>query len=444
MKKNTFLFICLLISILLLFEGCIFSDSDAKMTENSIKLYLRSYTKSFMTKATKDFNAKYPDYTLDVKYFDNREEYNKKLNTELLAGRGPDVVLFDAYTFNSIYKTIKSGVFCDINPFIEEDRSFNIGSYNKIVMDCGVFSGKRYIVPLDYRLKTFITTQDLLRKNGTSINVQEYDMNRLADTLRTFLERDKDNRAEFFFTCPYSFHEYVLSSGIYLVDYEKSKVDFDSPEFRRLLNEYRDVFVKVSADNEARLKYGVKYWEMMKGNNAIADSELVDIQSVWVANSFINSIFKTEGRVYPLPPYSKNGGYMAEPYSMAAINNNSKNKIIAFDIVKFMLAKDLQMDNTCTPVNEEAYEELIEKYAGSEGENQSYNIKGSQLDTIAISEDLAGDLRNIKAGMSKCIITDDYINKLMDDAAEKFVDGEYSEDQVINEINNKITLYLNE
>ncbi|NLB78207.1 MAG: carbohydrate ABC transporter substrate-binding protein, partial [Clostridiaceae bacterium] len=309
---------------------------------------------------------------------------------------------------------------------------------------CGVFSGKRYIVPLDYTLNAFITSEELLRKNGVSINAQDFDMNRLADTLRTFMKRDKNTRAEFFFTLQYSFYEYVLSSGIYFVDYEKSKADFDTPEFKKLLNEYRDVFVKVSADNEARLKYGVKYWEMMKGNTAIADSELHSIQDVWVANSFINGIFKTEGRVYPLPPYSKTGCYIAEPYSMAAINNNSKNKTIAFDIVKFMLAKDLQMDNTFIPVSEEAYEELIKKYAGSEGENQSYNIKGSQLNTIAISEDLTGDLRNIKAGMLKCIITDDYINKVMDDAAQKFVDGEYSEDQVINEINSKIMLYLNE
>lgn len=68
MKRSSSLFICLLISILSLFEGCSVNGSDSKKTDNSIKLYLRSYTKSFMTKASKEFNARYPDYTLDVEY----------------------------------------------------------------------------------------------------------------------------------------------------------------------------------------------------------------------------------------------------------------------------------------------------------------------------------------------------------------------------------------
>jgi multiple sugar transport system substrate-binding protein len=444
MRKNAFLFISLLICILL-FEGCSVNGSDAEKKENTIKLYLMSKTKEFMTKASKDFNARYPDYFLDIEYFDSLEKYRKKLNTELLAGRGPDVVLFDANTFNSLYKMVKSGVFCDINPLIEDDRSFNAGNYNKIVMDCGVFDGKRYIIPLDYRLNAFITSEELLRENGISMDSRDYDMNTLASALRGFLKRDENNRAEFFFTMPYSFHEYVLSSGLYSIDYEKPEADFDTPEFRKLLNEYRNVFVKVSADYEARSKYGFRYWEIMKGNTAIASSDIYTVQSVWLANSFINGIFKTEGRVYSLPPYGKNAGYTAEPYEMVAINNISKNKAIAFDIVKFMLTKDLQMrDNGFIPVNEEAYEEMIKKYAGEEGKNQSLNINGTHLDSVALSENTAGDLRNIKAGMSKCIITDDYINKVMNDAAQKFIDGEYSEDQVINEINNKIMLYLNE
>jgi len=444
MKKNASLFICLLLSILVLFEGCSVSGSDIKKTENSIKLYLMSYTKSFMTKASKEFNARYPDYTLDVEYFENREEFSKKLNTELLAGRGPDVVLFDVNTFNSLYKILKSGVFCDINPFIEEDETFNLDNINKVVMDSGVFDGKRYIIPLEYTMDAFITSEELLRKNGISIDEQNYDMNSLADALKAFLQRDKNTRAEFFFTMPYNFHTYVLASGLYSVDYEKTKVDFNTPEFKKLLNDFRNIFLKASADNESRLKYGLKYWEIMKGNTAIANSEISSIQSTWLANSFINSIFKTEGKVYPLPPYNKNVGYTVEPYEMVAINNNSKNKAIAFDIVKFLLAKDLQMNNTFIPVNEEAYEELIKKYSGEESENQSLNIKGTYLNSIALSENIVGVLRNYKARMSKCIITDVYIKKVMDEAAEKFIDGEYSEDQAINEINSKITLYLNE
>lgn len=445
MKKNVYLIFCL-ICISALLVGCIGEKTDSNLSENTVKLYLMSYTKSYMTKAEKEFNDKFPNKTLDVEYFDNREELANKLNTELLAGRGPDVVLFDSSTFGSIYKTINTGAFCDINTLIKEDKSFNMNSYNEKVMDCGVLNGNRYIIPLDYYLNNFITTEELLKKNNININLDEWDMKRLADILETYIQKNKSDRPEYFFTLLYSFSDYILSSGLNFVDYEKSEANIDTPEFRELLNKYKDVFDKASTNSEVREKYGLKYWEMLKGNTAIAVSEISSIESVWLANSFLHSIFKDKGRLYPLPSYDNSGGYIAKPYNMVAINNNSKNKAIAFDIVKLLLSKDLQMNGSSTffPVNEEAFDAQIEQYVGKEGQNKSLDIKGSHLNTVAMSKDLVGDLRDIKANLSKCVIVDEYINSLLNNTSEKYIKGEYSEDQVVKEINNKITLYLNE
>jgi multiple sugar transport system substrate-binding protein len=441
MKRKRCLSIVLVYTVLLT-TGC--ADIDKAEKNGAIKLYLMSHTKQFMTKATKEFTAKYPNNTLDVEYSDNQEEYRKKLNTELLAGRGPDIVLFDSYTFNSIYKTVNSGVFCDINPYIEADESFNMESYNKKVMDCGVYNGKRYIIPLEYYINMFITSEEQLRQNGISINAQEWDVKQLADILKTFIGKDKNSRPEFFFDMQSPFSDYVISSGFPFADYEKSKTYFNTPEFRELLNIYKDVFVKASATDGAREKYGFKYWEMLKGNVAIAAKEIYNINSVWVVNSFINSIFENKGRIYPFPPYDKTGGYVAMPYSMAAINSSSKHKNIAFDIIKYMLSKDLQLDNSFIPVNEEAYDEQMKEYKGEAGDNQSLNIKGTQLNTISISEELAGDLNDIKANLSGGVIRDAYIFMLMDEAAMKYAEGEYTEDRVVEELSNKVTLYLNE
>lgn len=444
MKRNGCLSI-VLVCIILLFTGCFGENSNGDKAEgsNKIKLYLMSYTKQFMIQVEKEFTARYPEHSLDIKYFDNRDEYTKKLNTELMAGRGPDVVLFDSYTFDSIYKIMKSGIFCDINPYIVADKSFDMGSYNEKVIDCGVFIGKRYIIPLEYYVEGFITSEELLHKNGISTDRQKWDVKQLADIMEAFM-KNKNSQQEFFLGIQSSFSDYVISSGLNYIDYENSKIYFNTPEFRDLLNKYKNIFLKASASDNAREKYDYKYWEILKGNTAIAVSEVRRIQAVWLANSFINSIFKNKGRVYSLPPYDKTGGYTAMPYDMAAINSNSNNKEIAFDIIKFMLSMDLQMDSAFIPVNEEAYDEQMRKYTGAEGENQSISIKGTQLNTIAISEELAEDLRNIKANLTRCVIPDRYINKLMNEAAKKYADGEYSEDQVIEELENKVMLYLNE
>jgi multiple sugar transport system substrate-binding protein len=441
MKGNKYLALALS-CILLFFTGCTGKNDNNKQIEgnNAIKLYLMEYTKPFMTKATKQFNDQYPDHTLDIEYFDNKDECRKRLNTELLSGKGPDFVLFDTYTFNSIYKALKSGVFCDLNPFIEADESFDMGNYNKTVMDCGIFDGKRYMIPLEYYIDTFITTEELLEENGININVQEWDIEHLTNTLKDFMD---NGQARFFFDRQYPFSDYAVGSGIEFIDHENSKCYFNTPQFREVLNTYKDVFLKASVANDLRMKYGIKYWEMLKDNTAITAGAVNSLQSIWVANSFLFDIFKCKGRAYPLPTYDKTAGYSALPFDMVAINSNSNHKEIAYDMIKFMLSKELQLESSFYPVNEEAYDEQLKEYMGAAG-NQIVNIKGTPLTTTVISEELAGDLTNIKNKLSRCIVRDEYIFDLLNDAAFKYVDGEYSEDQVINELESKVMLYLNE
>lgn len=65
--------------ILLFFTGCTGKNDNNKQIErnNAIKLYLMDYTKPFMTKATQQFNAQYPEHTLDIEYFDIKDECRK-------------------------------------------------------------------------------------------------------------------------------------------------------------------------------------------------------------------------------------------------------------------------------------------------------------------------------------------------------------------------------
>lgn len=454
MKRNKGLLITLA-CIMLFMSGCSNGNtiSQHNSSNGTIKIYLMNYDASVITEVSSYFSKLYPGCNADIKSFDDYTEYKNNLNTELLAGGGPDVILFTPYTFDSINKTIKTNAFCDINPYIESDKSFNMSCFNKKVMDCGIFDGKRYIIPLDYYISGFITTEELLQKNGISFNTKEWNMKQLVDQLKAFIEKDKNYRSEYFFNSSIGFDTYAVSSGLLnFIDYEKSEVNFDNPEFRYLLKSYKDIFSKVCAPDDVSRKYGYKYWEMMKGNSTVAmlSSMILNPEELWMYNSTIKQFLNNEMKVYPFPAYNKSDGYIAQPNQMAAINNNSKNKKIAFGFISTLLSKDMQIKRMNSqsqlnaPVNDEACNEIMNKRAGESGKNESIGLIGKRINSVAIPEALVNDTSNIKSNLAACVIYDANIIDLMYAAVYKYVKGEYSEDQVVKELENKSMLYLNE
>ena len=54
--------------------------------------------------------------------------------SEILAGKGPDIVYFNSFTIGSIYKILENGVFHDLQPLIDDDLSFDTSKYNTTVL----------------------------------------------------------------------------------------------------------------------------------------------------------------------------------------------------------------------------------------------------------------------------------------------------------------------
>lgn len=53
------------------------------------------------------------------------KEFGSNLITQLYAGEGPDIILFDDSYFNLLYKSVNSGVFYDLNKLIKNDTELN-------------------------------------------------------------------------------------------------------------------------------------------------------------------------------------------------------------------------------------------------------------------------------------------------------------------------------
>jgi len=194
-------FICLLIASLLLvatFCSCatetndkevvISSDENAKTSLKPLVVLYPAWnddmtaTSSIFINAAKIFTER---YGIEVElypspyYYELLEsgdvmsmiyDYRTKLTTEIMAGRGPDVYIdttaLAATIFNDLHKKMDNGLFCDLNDFITNDNDFKLDDYEKTILDTGIYKGKRYLMPLSYKVPLYLTTEEKLERFG--------------------------------------------------------------------------------------------------------------------------------------------------------------------------------------------------------------------------------------------------------------------------------------
>jgi len=453
LKRLVFLVLCML-----LIAGCSGKDTtlqtdvvedknDSNNNTGTIKIYFWTPELGSYTDALSIFREKYPNCTIDIEDFASTTELSNNLTTELLAGEGPDVILFRHYMFKSINKVVKSGVFYDINKLIEKDKEFNLNDYNAKVMEAGVFDGKRYVIPLSYYVHAYLTSEEIIAQHGVDLDLKNCNIKQFADFLRKFMNEKKEGQAEYFFDIPVAFSNYVFFSGLETVDYDKSEVHFDTPEFRQLLNMYKDTLMHASVPGDLLMqKYEGRYWEMMEDNSTVASISIPVITPLYLydSNSVINYYLGNKARLYPMPAFEVSGKCFAQAYQLAAINNNSRNKELAFGFIKVLMSREIQKTKAIymAPVNEKAYNEMLDEYMTLSGERVRAGTR--YISSIPLSEELANDSRSIASNIYKCVIPDWEVMEFIDQAAQKYFDGSYTEDQVIKELENKVMLYLNE
>jgi ABC-type glycerol-3-phosphate transport system substrate-binding protein len=77
------------------------------------------------------------------------ENYYSKLYTAMMAGNGPDIILFDHVSsrYLDIYKTQDAGALADLTELMEGDEEFERTLYFERVLDAAKRNGKQYVIP---------------------------------------------------------------------------------------------------------------------------------------------------------------------------------------------------------------------------------------------------------------------------------------------------------
>lgn len=422
--------VCILM-VLTLF-GC---NSENDNNNNSDLLTIYVVNESPIIRLIDAYNDSNKSDKINVVEIQDGDTLNSKLSAELMAGKGPDIVLYDS-SYNGISnmeKMMALDVFADYNELIKNDSSdssIDLKNYNEVVMDSGIYNGKRYFMPISYMPNFLITTTKLSDEYSIDTS-KSITYEKSPKVLSKYLNKAKksDNMSGF-----YNVNEELYALIDSNIDFFNKTNTLQSDKFLNNLNALSELILPADKNNSL----GTDPLELvLKGNTMFASLYQIT-GSEPNGMGYIYYYFKSNSQT----PLIMNNLSDSEDTSSAfidkgfLINNNSDKKESAFKFVKYMLSEDVQCNSEVgLPVNKAAQKNLIEEI-----DLDSYNMEKDSDYNNFIS-----NYSNALDGINKCGFRNDYFNNsIINDVVSKYVSGDITEKQFIKEIQSKTQLYLNE
>ena len=429
------------------------SFSSCAIKNNSEQNHLVYYTLNDEDSVCVELIQKYNNYCLknleesyqiEIVEFDSEDTMLTKISTEIMAGKGPDIISLNQKL--PFEKLIDNCSFADIDELAELYKSdIDFDDYNSTIMDCGIYNGKRYIIPIAYCPNILITTQEILDKynlENTNFSFKELEI-RLSDKDHSYaLFGNKDETYKFFLSYV---NEYV--------DFYNKTTEFSSDEFTESL----DYIGKMIRNDNSR-KEGTT-WDIT-GNYLFRTSQLsFDGSMMSTLNSYFY-IYNNNSTPVIIPNYNKSAFVQCG----IALNNNSNNKEKALAFIQYVLSYDIQklwsesssspsIVVRALPVNKAAFEDVIDHTSKSvydindDGEyEKSEEEYSDEIKTKFFNEYL--DMIN---SISSCTLYDYldfentyYNSSVIGDIVNDYLNGDISKEKFIRQLTAATEIYLTE
>ena len=325
----------------------------------------------------------------------------ERFQTELMAGKGPDVLLLP--TTNKCYITnneilyrggiipdvnlaMRNGLFYDISEYYDADEALGKEALQSTVMDAGVVDGKRYVLPLRYNLLAAYVDKIAFAKSGLDANtffdkdiIDFWDgLTQHGDglTASSALARGADN-------------ELNLIADIF--DYDNQKVLLKQEDLTALLRAYQELLI-IRGENQ------VSFHPIIHTYKEAVSSDTYDIATTWmnsgncmfvgdldfaIHNAVIAEAEEIELGMYPLK--STDGSVVANVTYYGAVSGGSKLPELAYEFLRYFLSEESQWEQYDIP---SAYGCLM-------GDGWPVRIKGSVAE-LCKTNGFEGDILAIK------------------------------------------------
>ncbi len=428
MKVKYLIFKCLILIILIsMLPSC---NQKNDVQSNKLSLYLlNNGDRTDIVAAINDFNS-VSKVKVEIKNFSTgqAEEYCNILATELMSGIGPDIVLIEAGEFKSVYKAISTNVFYDINEQIKNDTSFKLDDYNKKVLNSGVFSGKRYLMPIGYNLNVFSEDKENKKDKDISFDASDWTWNYLGEICSDYIKKNKNNYV-FFSGAERLFTDMLMNDIDIFVDNKNKTCNFKSAMFIELLNTYKNQIYQ-SFIPEDEVLSDPKFFERIV---------FID-ESMATRTKWYSSEVNYKKNYYLMPTINGEKSVYINPCYSIGIASKCENKNEAYEFIKLMLSEKIQDKVRCMPVNYNSYFKNANFFIKNIG-NGSVNVDSEEKQ---IDKELIKSQYNEIQEIGKCMFIDYSVMDIINLELANFLKSKISAEETAARIDEKVKLCLNE
>jgi len=430
-------------------EGDKNSKDPFEMQEQTDKLVVYSYISNerILAAALNIFREKYPDVKIEHRSFDNEDfmasinEYTKTLRTELAAGKGPDLIISSGSEFDDVYKSMDSGIFLELDPFLENDDEFIMDDYVKAVLDSGVYKGKRYIMPLEYKVPVMLTTKEILDAESISpSDLATFDG--FIEALEAYNEKYGGNAEKSIFK-KYPWDDTFIANafpwcGIKPIDYSTGKSGVDNPHFKSVLEIVKSSYVN-QAEAEAIYSEGPgQNIQSFQNQKILFDAIGISSNSIMFYDNYSLLLEKKLTPVFLRYPGIDNK-LVAKANKFAAMPKASQNQVNAYNLLKIIMSDDIQsmMYLLETPVKKSAVR--------ATGENQVYGYGDVLGLYYPMPEDKFEEYINLLLGVDSCeLMSGAAYNDFLRNDMLPYFEGKKPFEDCAKILKNNLELYMSE
>ena len=419
MKKSVVSLFLLVLIVIMNFVGCTESENFGDV-KNRMTYYTSNDSDDFcdLIKIYNNYCLQNYDksYQIAVLKFASEDEINTKLSTELMAGKGPDIISINQKL--PFEKLLNNGTFLDVNKLCDNNTQADKIDFNNV---------------------SFSTQEKLKKFNISCDNHTVLTYKNLSEKFSSF----SNEKANFGFISGYNDTNSMFNYPMQLfnrfinnyVDFENKVTYFESDDFKskldtmcRLLNASKEDFPDFIFDDlyiNRSLSLMVRKYAYYKSEN----------ETPVIYRGLVKS----------------DNDYSAFVQVGFGINSNTHFKKQAYAFLKFALSEDVQTKmcgakgisysaNISFPVNKKAFEQA--KYSASKQADDDGKI-------IGIDNDFMKAYIDISDNVNACTLYQDvshsyYNDNVIGDIVDNYINKGISKDKFIRQLTSATEIYLTE
>lgn len=425
---------------LLALVGCIMSLTACSGKEKDhLSVYVVESEKLYTTMVERFAGEEdCPVSELEVVTFETYEEMKTRMDPEIMRGKGPDVILLNAYEgVVDPYRLVSGNM---LLPLDEKTAELLEEDYFTDIIRGGKIAGKQYYLPLGWNILQVYAGADAMKEKGYGKEIY-YDFIREAEEVS---ESDTDvvtslgvHRGDYL-------NMFSENLGIGLFDAVGGKLTDSESQTEEIAR-----FVKmVVYDNMDKL-YQLPF-ERGYPFSADADHTFFMLEDFPFMNSlrYYQSVYSNylNQKMYFTGFVKEDSGMTAQVVQYGAINANTENESAAWELLKYILdapagnltfKKFDKYNYYYAPLNRNSYEECVLQLGASSGFGPGKPVSALNIDNMQV-------LREIPEQISRTVIPNQVYGEIVRECMEPYMNGENSFEKCYEELLQRTDMYLDE